>query len=72
MRPHWAKGYFLGISPVQYAVARTTGWLAHALFDVTTAGEINARLSGALGAGVGLFLTLETLEGPPLSVLFAV
>ncbi len=42
------------------------------LLGATEADAINARLAGAVVAGVGLFLTLEAAEGPLLGALFGV
>ncbi len=56
-------GYLLGLGILQYGVAMGSGWVAKTLFNATEASAINARLAGAVVAGIGVFLTLENLEG---------
>lgn len=56
-------GYLLGLGVVQYFIAMAAGWFARTTLDATQANVVNARLAGAVIAGVGLFLTLENLEG---------
>jgi urease accessory protein len=65
-------GYLIGLAVVQYTVALAAGWVAEKLLGATEAAAVNARLSGALAAGVGVFLTLEAAEGPLLTALFGV
>ena len=65
-------GYLIGLALVQYAIALVAGQLAKTLLGATSAAALNTRLSGALAAGAGLFLTLEALEGPLLASLFGV
>jgi urease accessory protein len=65
-------GYLIGLGAIQYAVAIAAGWAAEKLLGVTEAHAMNARLAGAVVAGVGLFLTLEAAEGPILGALFGV
>jgi len=62
-------GYLIGLGAVQYMVALASGWAAEKLLGATHAAAINARLIGAMIAGVGVFLCLETLEGPLLGLL---
>lgn len=50
-------GYLLGLGALQYAVAAAVGLAAGRL------GGVHARLAGAAVAGMGLFLTLEAVEG---------
>ncbi|SFP34660.1 HupE/UreJ family protein [Tranquillimonas alkanivorans] len=56
-------GYLLGLAAIQYAVARAAGWVAQNVWQATDAGALQPRLAGAVVAGVGLFLSLETVEG---------
>ena len=56
-------GYLLGLSAIQYAIALGAGWLVAKVLGALTAQAIQARLAGAVVAGVGLFLTLENVEG---------
>ncbi len=64
-----AFGYLLGLGVVQYLVALAFGYGVKVLLKATEAQAIEARLSGALVAGMGLFLTLETAEGAVFSAL---
>lgn len=64
-------GYLIGLGVIQYAIAIAAGWVVEKL-GATQASAINARLVGAVGAGIGLFLTLEAAEGLLLGVLFGV
>ncbi len=65
-------GYLIGLGVIQYAIAIASGWTAEKVLGATEAAAVNARLAGGAVAGVGLFLTLEAVEGPLLSVLFGV
>ena len=65
-------GYLIGLGLVQYLVALLAGWAVERLAGATEAAAINARLAGAAIAGVGVFLTMETVEGPLLSALFGI
>lgn len=65
-------GYLIGLGAVQYLIAIAAGWVAERALGATEAGAVNARLAGAVVAGVGLFLTLEAAEGPVLAALFGV
>ena len=56
-------GYLIGLSFVQYAIALGAGWLVANVLGAVNAQAIQARLAGAVVAGVGLFLTLENVEG---------
>ena len=56
-------GYLIGLGAVQYAIAVGAGWLAQQLWSASDATAVNTRLAGAVVAGVGLFLTLESAEG---------
>ncbi|MXU64144.1 HupE/UreJ family protein [Oceanomicrobium pacificus] len=65
-------GYLIGLGAVQYAIALGAGWCVERLLGATEAQAMNARLAGAVVAGVGLFLTLETIEGPLLAAAFGI
>jgi len=56
-------GYLIGLAALQYVIAIASGWVVEKLFNATEAMAVNARLSGAVVAGIGLFLTLEAAEG---------
>ena len=53
-------GYLLGLAAVQYAIALGAGAAARSL--APSARAIEPRLAGAMVAGIGLSLTLETAE----------
>lgn len=56
-------GYLIGLGLVQYTIAVLAGYCVKRFMQAGQATAINARLAGALVAGIGLFLTLETIEG---------
>lgn len=56
-------GYLIGLGFVQYTVAVASGWFVSNVLKASRADAVQARLSGAIVAGVGLFLTLENVEG---------
>ena len=56
-------GYLLGLGVVQYAISAASGWIAWNVWRATEAAAIQARLAGAVVAGVGLFLSMENAEG---------
>ena len=62
-------GYLIGLGVVQYAIAVGAGWIAGTFFKATEAQVIQTRLAGAVVAGIGLFLTLENVEGFVLGAL---
>lgn len=61
-------GYLLGLGAVQLALALGSGWLALRLWG-REAQAPGARVAGAMAAGAGLLLTLETLEGAAFAAL---
>ncbi len=65
-------GYLIGLGTIQYLIAIAAGWVTEKVLGATEAAATNARLAGAVVAGVGLFLTLETVEGPILAAFFGV
>lgn len=56
-------GYLIGLGVVQYAIAIAAGWLLKTVWNATEAATANARVAGAIVAGIGVFLTLENIEG---------
>ena len=56
-------GYLLGLGVLQYAIALGAGYVVKHVMQATEASAINARLAGALVAGIGVYLTLENFEG---------
>lgn len=60
-------GYLLGLAVIQYAIAFGAGWVARRFGDA--ASDLAPRLSGAMVAGVGLFLVLEVAEGAAFAAL---
>ena len=62
-------GYLLGLGVIQYAIAIGAGWVAKAFLKATSAQTVQARLAGAVVAGIGLYLSLENAEGLVLSAL---
>ena len=56
-------GYLIGLGVTQYLVALAAGWLVHTALKATEATAVQARIAGAVVAGVGVFLTLENAEG---------
>ena len=56
-------GYLIGLGVTQYAMAIAAGTVALKVWKATESTAIEARLSGAVVAGVGMFLTLENVEG---------
>lgn len=63
-------GYLIGLGVIQYVIAITAG-SAIKFFGTTQAQAMNARLAGAMVAGIGIFLALEILEGPLVALLAA-
>lgn len=61
-------GYLIGLAAVQYLIAIAAGAAVRAL-GATEAGAINARLAGAMVAGVGAFLALEIIEAPIVALI---
>jgi len=62
-------GYLIGLGILQYGIAVAAGWVVKGLFKASEAVAVNARLAGAVVAGMGLFLTLENLEGYALAAV---
>lgn len=64
-----AFGYLLGLGAVQYLVALAAGFIVSGLMKATEAKAMEARIAGALVAGMGLFLSLENAEGAVFAAL---
>jgi urease accessory protein len=62
-------GYLIGLGVVQYALAIGAGWIGEKILGARAADAVNARLAGAVVAGVGVFLTLENAEGIAFDLL---
>ena len=56
-------GYLVGLGLLQYGLALLAGFVVHHRLRATEAKHIHARFAGAVVAGVGMFLTLENIEG---------
>ncbi|MEP2944586.1 MAG: HupE/UreJ family protein [Hyphomicrobiales bacterium] len=56
-------GYLLGLGVIQYGIALGAGYVVKHMMKASEATAMNARLTGALIAGIGVYLTLENLEG---------
>lgn len=62
-------GYLIGLGLIQYTIAIAAGWIAQTAWKALEATAVEARLAGAVVAGVGLYLTLEHAEGALLGLL---
>lgn len=56
-------GYLIGLGVTQYLIALAAGWLVGTALKAADAAAVQARIAGAVVAGVGVFLTLENAEG---------
>ena len=56
-------GYLIGLGITQYLIALAAGWIVGTGLKAADASAVQARLAGAVVAGVGVFLTLENAEG---------
>ncbi len=63
------SGYLLGLVAIQYSIAIFSGWILFSVFNAQDSGSVEPRIAGAMVAGVGLFLTLENIEGYVFEVL---
>lgn len=61
-------GYLVGLGLVQYGLAIAAGWIG-AGTGATGESPLAGRMAGAAVAGVGLFLCLEAIEAPLVSLL---
>lgn len=64
-----AVGYLLGLGLTQYVIALVSGFAVTRLLRADAASAIEARLAGALVAGMGLFLSLEHAESAAFAAL---
>lgn len=64
-----AFGYLFGLAVTQYLIALASGLVLVKLYKATEASEMAPRLTGAVIAGIGLFLTLENAEGAIFAAL---
>ena len=62
-------GYLIGLGVIQYLIAIAAGWVVEKLLGASDAAATNARLVGAMVAGVGVFLCLEIVEGPIVAMI---
>ena len=62
-------GYLIGLGATQYLIALAVGWAALEFWTATESTAMAARLSGAVVAGMGLFLGLEAVEGAAFAAL---
>ena len=66
---HVLIGYLIGLGVIQYAISIAAGKMMATIFRATDAKAVEARLAGALVAGIGLFLTMENIEGLLFSLM---
>jgi len=64
-----AFGYLLGLGVAQYLIAIFAGFIMTKVAKTTEVTAVEARLAGAVIAGIGLFLTLENAEGAAFAAL---
>ncbi|MFK7938419.1 MAG: HupE/UreJ family protein [Roseovarius sp.] len=62
-------GYLIGLGVIQYAIAIAAAWCVEKLLHASEAQAMNARLVGAMVAGVGVFMCLEIIEGPIVAAI---
>jgi len=62
-------GYLVGLGVIQYALCIGAGYAMTRIWGALEADAMPARLAGATVAGVGLFLSLEHLEGAAFAAL---
>ena len=66
---HVLIGYLIGLGVIQYAISIAAGKMMATIFRATDAKAVEARLAGALVAGIGLFLTMDNIEGLLFSLM---
>lgn len=64
-----AVGYLIGLAAIQWGVAVASGFAVVKFWNAVTADSVQTRIAGGVVAGVGMFLTLEVLEGAAFSAL---
>lgn len=62
-------GYLIGLGAIQFAIIISAGWVIQRAIKVADASDVRARLAGAMVAGIGAFLILESLEGAAFAAL---
>ena len=62
-------GYLLGLGVIQYVLCVGAGYAITRAWGAMDPHAVPARLAGAMVGGVGLFLTLEHIEGAAFSAL---
>jgi urease accessory protein len=62
-------GYLIGLAAIQYAISIAAGLAVKTIWKATEATDMQARLAGAVVAGVGAFMTLENGEGMAFAAL---
>jgi urease accessory protein len=62
-------GYLIGLAAIQYAISIAAGIAVKTVWNATEATAVQARLAGAVVAGVGAFMTLENAEGLAFAAL---
>lgn len=62
-------GYMIGLAVVQWAIAVAAGLAVSKIWKAAEAHDVPARLAGGAVAGVGLFMTLEVIEGAAFAAL---
>ena len=62
-------GYLIGLGVAQYAISVIAGKIAVNVWKATESTAIQARLAGAVVGGMGLFLTLENIEGAAFAAM---
>ena len=62
-------GYLTGLGVIQYVISLAAGAIMLTTFRAVSSAAIEARLAGALVAGIGLFLTMENIEGLLFSLM---
>ncbi len=60
---HVLIGYLTGLGVIQYVISLAAGAIMLTTFRAVSSAAIEARLAGAVVAGIGLFLTMENIEG---------
>lgn len=61
--------YLIGFGFIQFAIALGAGWAARTLLNAHQPQAVSARLTGAMIAGIGLFIVAEHVEGLVFSAL---
>ena len=62
-------GYLIGLAALQYGICVLMGQVVAKVWKATESTAVQVRLAGAVVGGVGLFLSLEAVEGMAFSAL---